>query len=267
VLVYPSGTCCCKPPAEYFELDPGDKAALDMEMALLTNACANRATQTMTEATVASVQETLPAIQRAAISWWCATKGEPYDGKAVPPRDYTPISKAYRAMLKKVLGDLLLKLEVVYLCPRASCNGHRRTRDHTVPCVICGANYVYEDKHGKDGVCTLRYYPMATLIRYVFADPLKARHLGATFKECVAEPDAMSGVYGESRHTWTNATLIVHRCLRCIRLLFAGIYNTTRLHPWLPALLEARACGRKYSDVYEQTSLVPTCVCSYICRW
>ena len=164
----------------------------------------NRATQTMTEATVATLQECLPAIQRSAIEWWCLSKGVEYDGKDVPPEDDIPLKAGYREMLKVVLGKMALKLEVVYLCPDEDCDGHRRTKDFKTPCPKCGSSYYYEDSHGHVGVCTLRYYPMATLIRYLYADPLKARHLRETFMECVPEPDAMSGVYGESRRRPTR---------------------------------------------------------------
>jgi hypothetical protein len=206
--IYPSDTSCCQPPVDYFKMAPGEKAALVLEMGLLITGNEQRATQTMTEAAVATVQDSLPAIQRAAIAWWCARNGVAYDGEAVPPEDYTDLSKHYREMLKKVLGGMLLKLEVVYLCPVEHCDGYRRTKQHDTPCEKCGASYFYLDKHGLQGVCTLRYYPMATLIRYLFADPLKTRHLSETFRNCEPEPDAMSGVHGESRHRATRRYLV-----------------------------------------------------------
>jgi len=167
-------------------------------MGLLRCGTEHRATQAMIEANVATFREGVPAFQRSAIEWFCDREGLAYDG-TVPPDDYTPFNEKFREMRKAVLKDLALELETVYLCPIEHCQGFRRSKKHDTPCGTCGNDsYYYTDKHGHRCVCILRYFPMATLIRYIFADPLKARHLTETFRDCVPEPNAMSGVYGAS---------------------------------------------------------------------
>lgn len=168
-----------------------------LQMRLLQCGNQNRASQALTEATVAAVQGSIADIQRAAIGWFAEKYQHEYDGEEVPTEDHTPLHKSHRAQMKAVLGNVALKYETVYLCPNEHCEGFRRTKEHSVPCGTCGKSYIYKDDHGHPGVCTLRYFPFATLIRLLFADPLKARHLADTFLNCEPEPDAMSSVYGE----------------------------------------------------------------------
>jgi hypothetical protein len=80
-----------------------------MEILLGQMQCGNahRASQALTEATVAKIGEMLPAIHRSAIQWFCESKGIEYDG-SVPPEDYTPLPAAHREMLKEVLGSVAL---------------------------------------------------------------------------------------------------------------------------------------------------------------
>jgi hypothetical protein len=184
--------------ADYYHLEAGPKAGLELQLNLLKCGNENRASQAMTEATVAAVQDSIVEIQRAGIQWYCEHNGLEYDG-SVPPADFTELQKEHRNMIKAVLGKVSLKLETVYLCPIEHCPGFRRTKVHTDPCVTCGkSDYFYRDDHGHEGVCILRYFPFATLIRMMYADPLKARHLAETFLACEPEIYAMSSVYGES---------------------------------------------------------------------
>lgn len=155
--------------------------------------------QATTEVFLNAVHDVLPAFAHSLIQSLNATMGLTLTAEDVPAEFYEWEDTKYREMLRNVLGDIAPTHDTVYFCPSPTCDGSRRSDNHSEPCTTCQrASYTYVDKHGQDAVCTLHYYPMATLIRLMFADPIKAQHVRGTYEEYEAHTNEMTGVFGES---------------------------------------------------------------------
>lgn len=183
---------------DYNALPPEGRSEMDVQMRMLLSGMDTNSSQRTTENFLDGIKEVLPSVALSLLQHINTTHGLALTAEDLPVDFFEWHDTQYREILKKVLGDVAPKHVTVYFCPSPTCDGSRHSDKHDEACGKCGlASYTFVDPHGQKAVCTLHYYPMATLIRLMFADPIKAQHLRGTYHDYEAHPDEMTGMYGE----------------------------------------------------------------------